>query len=383
MAAKKKVLYSIVKHGDLQTIVVTIGDEQKVTESTNPNWDKIVEGAKKGDTSIFNLFEPLKEVEEKFAKIPDQRLSDRLAIRNRRVYWDGDPQNNALSEQLLRFVREGLPFMALVNFYDKISQNPSKNSQEQLYGWLNTHKFTITEDGDILGYKGYRKGEDGKTFYSTTAGHGFVNDQEFNGTTIPCKIGDVVTMPRSEVVDNPLAACSVGLHIGTPSYARGFGNVRVAVLINPRDVVSVPKHDSENKMRVCRYYVLELADKDTVSALKKGAPAWEPKDPVKPEVQEQQDRVDEEVEQPKSEILEDEKPKGKPKPSRRTVKVKGKVTKSEPRGYTVSSTEKVHWNDPEVIKQLKAADTPAKRRQAFPGVSDSTLRKRRKEALSR
>lgn len=424
MTKPKKVKYKITKHNDLEVISATIGGEIYVTESTNPNWARIVKGAKDDDPTIADLFEPLKEVEKQFKEVADQRLSERLTIRNRAVYWDGDRQDNALTKQILRFLTEGLPFGALVAFYDKISQNPSRNSQSQLFGWLQTHRFTITDDGDILGYKGYAKS--GTGFLSTSAGHAFVNDKEFKGQQIPCKIGDVVTMPRNEVADNPSAACSTGLHIGTPTYAKGFGNVRVAVLINPRDVVSVPSADSNNKMRVCRYYVLELAADDHVSAMRDKAPKWEPEKPVDPVVEKAQEAEGLEEPppvQPKSEILEDEKPvaekakakrastKGKgtsqkagrasgarspakdaaksaaagPIEATRDAMEAGKIVRKPPEsddsaGHTVVGQAKVDWNDPAVRRKLKAADTPEKRRKAFPDVSDSTLRKRYKEA---
>lgn len=405
MTKPKQVKYKITRHNDLEVISATIGGEIYVTESTNPNWSRILKGAKEDDPKIADLFEPIREVERQFKDVPDQRLSERLTVRKRQIYWDGDKQDNSLTQQILRFLAEGLPFTALVNFYDKISQNPSKNSQEQLFNWLQTHKFTITDNGDILGYKGYDKV--GTGFQSTSMGHAFVNDKEYNGH-IPCKIGDVVTMPRHEVADNPAASCSTGLHIGTPGYARGFGNVRVAVLINPRDVVSVPKHDSNNKMRVCRYYVLELAATDHVSAMRDNAPKWEPEKPVDPVVEQAQEAagLDEPLpEQPKSEILADEKPtepkvSGPKGPRRGSIlrdkdtsskagakaPAKGKAKpepKDEPIGHTVSSTEKYDWNNPETRKKLKAADTAEKRRKAFPGVSDSTLRKRYADLFKR
>ena len=63
---------------------------------------------------------------------------------------------------------------------------------------------------------------------------------------------------RSKVVANSSIGCAVGLHAGTHEYASGFAQGKlVLVKINPRDVVSVPTDCDAQKLRVCRYEVLE------------------------------------------------------------------------------------------------------------------------------
>ena len=70
-------------------------------------------------------------------------------------------------------------------------------------------------------------------------------------------------MPRSEVDPNSDSYCSVGLHVGTWSYAQDYAcasnRVMIKVLVHPRDVVMVPG-DSNEKMRVCRYVILESVE---------------------------------------------------------------------------------------------------------------------------
>lgn len=306
--------HKVVRVGDRQTVTVTVdGEMHGPVDDTHPKYAEIVAAAKAKDPKVVDLMSPIKKVALGF-----HELSDRLVVRDRNVFWDGDVVNNSLTEQIIRFIEEGLDFQPLVFFYDKISQNPSKHSQEQLFNWLKSHKFTITAEGDILGYKGYRslaQPKDGKKYQSTASGTASVNGKEYQNQYIPCDIGDTVTMPRSKVVDNPNADCSVGLHIGSPDYAKGYGDTRMAVLINPRDVVSVPDHANYQKMRVCRYYVMELADKQTIEALRKDAPKWEPSKPAPP-VEEKTAETKPKTKsgpkdptpvQPKSSILEDEK----------------------------------------------------------------------------
>jgi hypothetical protein len=75
-------------------------------------------------------------------------------------------------------------------------------------------------------------------------------------------VGQVVTVRRNMVDDNPDNACSYGLHAGSFNYVRGFaqlGDNIIIVKINPKDVVSVPNHNT-TKLRCCRYEVTELCE---------------------------------------------------------------------------------------------------------------------------
>jgi hypothetical protein len=67
-------------------------------------------------------------------------------------------------------------------------------------------------------------------------------------------------MARSLVDDNRDVACSVGLHVGNHHYASTFlggGSKLLTVKVNPRDVVSVPSDSNDEKIRACRFTVLE------------------------------------------------------------------------------------------------------------------------------
>src|SRR5690606_6818039 len=132
---------------------------------------------------------------------------------------------------------------------------PDKRSREQLFTWLQSHEFTITEEGDILGYKGVRLTHDENGFTSISTGTAYVDGKMHTGA-IPNPIGAVVSMPRAQVQNDPNVACHVGLHVGDWSYASGFAQGAVLeVHVNPRDVVSIPHDSSQRKMRCCKYKV--------------------------------------------------------------------------------------------------------------------------------
>lgn len=254
------VKYNLVGSGDTQNITVFVDGELFTADESHPNFDKIVEGARKGDKSITSLFDVLKTVKAKL--VP---LSERIAVYSGTVYFDGTPVHDALADQIARFVEDGADFAPLVKFWEKLATNPDKHSREQLYKWLTAEKFTITDDGDILGYKGLTA-----DYKSVHKGPGIVNDVPSDGAGgLDNSVGNVVTIDRSKVVHDPRSSCAFGLHVGTWGYASTFhsGGKVVEVLVNPRDVVSVPTDAGGQKMRVSRYTVLADAQSKRTGAV--------------------------------------------------------------------------------------------------------------------
>jgi hypothetical protein len=147
-----------------------------------------------------------------------------------------------------------LDFAPLVNFLEKAKTNPSLKSVDDLYRWVSNGDLVIDPDGYIIAYKGVAVNDQGVSV-SVHRGKALVNGEEVSGQ-IPNVAGTTVTMPRTEVHDDEAVACSTGLHVGTYRYASSFAPRLILVKINPRDVVSVPKDTSSEKMRVCRYVVL-------------------------------------------------------------------------------------------------------------------------------
>ena len=177
-----------------------------------------------------------------------------MAVRHGKVYYGGVRIEGGLADTIAEYVMEGnADWEPLALFLDKVMRNPNQHSREQLYEWLKHLSFQINEEGDIIGYKGVNL-----DYKSSTAGVGIVNGERVNGR-LDNSIGNIVSMPRKMVAHNPSVACSVGLHVGTYSYARNFGSKVIRVVVDPRDVVSVPTDCNGQKLRVCRYKVLEDA----------------------------------------------------------------------------------------------------------------------------
>lgn len=219
-------------------------------DSNHPHWKAIVEGLRNGDESVFELFDVAGGLMTRLRK-----LSDRIDYDGKNILFDGDVVDNALASQIQRFLEQGVEdYKPLVKFWEKVAMNPNQHSREQLYRWLASHDFTVTEDGDIVGYKGV-KTRDGKLF-STAAGTALVDGKVHKGY-IPNAIGSTVTMPRSEVRHDPNNTCSTGLHVANFDYAKGYGDTTLEVHVHPRDVVSVPSDANGRKMRCCKYKIVQ------------------------------------------------------------------------------------------------------------------------------
>jgi len=259
----------IVNMDNLTVITVVVDGEPYCASNEHPNFSEIVDRASKGDASVVDLFDVSNTIAKKF-----EYLSDRVSVSDGVVYFDGEPINSVLNTQIVEFMKNGMDFMPLVNFYEKLEQNPNEDSRNQLYAWLDAHKFTITPEGDLLGYKGVALDANGD-YVSVNHGRAIVNGQEVRGA-IPNKIGDVVTMPRSEVQFDPSVGCSTGLHVGTWNYAKDWAKGAVLeVAVNPRDVVSVPHDCSAQKLRTCRYVVTGVATGDYGTPLRAASNTWD------------------------------------------------------------------------------------------------------------
>lgn len=177
------------------------------------------------------------------------------------VYRNGLPIHNVVTDRILQFQDEGLPFEPLVKFLENLVQNPSERSITELYKFLE-HKFMpITEDGCFLAYKAVQG-----DYLSITSGSTEVKVSKDGGKTwskvtgqVPNNVGNIVEVERSQVDADANRTCSYGLHAGSLEYAQDFGGSgsrMVVIKINPRDAVSVPIDANAQKLRSSRYEVI-------------------------------------------------------------------------------------------------------------------------------
>lgn len=275
--------YNIVKNNDRVTSVTVFHKgEDYVATPAHPNFTLILNAVERGDSArkVIGLFDTYKTIGDRlkgvarrlFSKTPSgqppspdrpsergrrevlRRIGEKVTVKGRTVHYDGEEMHGVLADTIARFASEGNEDWApLALFLDKVMTNPNPHSREQLYDWLNHFSFQITDEGDFVAYKGV-----GRDFMSDRSGVGIVNGNRVR-SRLDNSIGNVVEMPRNMVTHNPKVACARGLHVGTWEYASGFMQKTVRVVVNPRDVVSVPTDCNGQKLRVCKYKVIEEA----------------------------------------------------------------------------------------------------------------------------
>lgn len=225
-----------------------------VATDQHPNYAAILEALKAGAPAVevADLFDIAKAVARTF-----DQLTERVAVSSGRVYFDGDELHEAITDHIVRALDGGNEetAFALAAFLENLAANPSQRSREQLYEWLATSQFTIDGTGDIIAYKGVNA-----DLTSRNSGKAVVDGEEHEDGPVPNELGSCIEFPRSEVVDDAAVGCATGLHVGTWDYASGFGSTVLKVAVNPRDVVSVPTDCSAQKVRCCRYVVLDIVD---------------------------------------------------------------------------------------------------------------------------
>ncbi len=204
-------------------------------------------------------FEPVRELLKAGVNTPEeeQRLltllyqttaiqnyyGGRINIQDGYLYYEGEQIHNVVVDRILTFMREGIPHEPLIRFLEKLLENPSRRSVEQLYSFLEHKNLPITPEGNFLAYKAVQE-----NYYDKWSG------------TIDNHPGQTVEMPRRGVDDNPEHNCSYGYHCGSIEYVRIYGynltDRYVIVEVDPKNVVSVPNDHACQKLRVCKYRVV-------------------------------------------------------------------------------------------------------------------------------
>ena len=245
--------YSYSKNGNVESIAALIDGELCQATSDHPAWDTIKANCFDGTLTLADFDLGQKVIEY-------MKLSEFVTVADGELFYGDEPMYGLLADKILSSLKAGDEAQPLVLFAEHLAENPSRNSRDQLFQWLDKAGLQLDDDGFVIGYKSVVSS--GSQFKSVSAGTAWVNGTKHVGN-IPQTVGDYVAMPRHEVTDNPSVACSYGLHVGTLKYATNFtGDVILEVHVNPRDVVSVPMDSGFEKMRVCEYYVAGIYNPD-------------------------------------------------------------------------------------------------------------------------
>ena len=291
--------------------------EQVTKLVSNPTEEEIIE--------IFNpKLNEIRESNAKVQELVDVLLKSGLfEERNGSYYRIGNPIS--VPKMLLEKYKDALQetdeiaqsyFTSLDNFWLKCSLNPNVYARENLFEFLSRWEFVITQKGYVVTYRNANLKQEGNkklhdfiaTNYTKIKGqkkapknykviknhqddlHLVKVDDGFNvgwinignlqdlynnlsnlsetvytdahsGTT-QIRIGEVVSIPL-EKCDLSQNECSAGLHTASSGWLERnyYGSVGLVCLVNPMNIVSVPKGDY-GKMRSSSYLPIGLAEYD-------------------------------------------------------------------------------------------------------------------------
>ncbi len=255
----KNIAFTITGSGKICTV---IEGKAYTVEKTHTNYDSILATVKEMDwnkfVSLVDLTSPIK------AYLENSNTAGKVELNDGAITYEGEVIHNSLTNRILDFVKEGLPFEPLMNFLGNLMLNPSKRAVDELYDFLEAGELPITEDGYFLAYKN-------------------VNDNymDIHSGTFDNSIGKVCKMPRNKVNDDKNETCSDGLHFCSikylPHFSASEGGHTMIVKINPRDCVSFPVDYNNTKGRCCEYEVVAEYTGDYNKEIEEGRNGFEDK----------------------------------------------------------------------------------------------------------
>jgi hypothetical protein len=160
------------------------------------------------------------------------------------VWYKNTIMGDGISKRILSMFEEGFDITPMTNFLENVMLNPSAESRQELFEFLDQNDLPITPDGDFLAYKKVR-----------------LDYMDVHSGTISNKVGENPKMDRVHVDADRRNECSNGLHFCSYTYLSNFSGRRVMILkINPKNVVSIPNDYNRAKGRCSEYVVVGEVD---------------------------------------------------------------------------------------------------------------------------
>lgn len=252
-----------------KTLVVSANRQHFIFGPVHPGQSKALEVITRWVSGELDADDAIQVIDESHspAKVINTELrsvSSRFSYFDGQLRFDGDVINKTLTRIMLERIKAGdNNWRSLAHFMVKLANNPSAESRRALYRWISDRHLTITQDGMVVGYKGVTEygtsQHSGKGIIHSQDDQGYIQTQYIEYGRLPNVPGTWVEFPRTEIDPDPSTACGVGLHVGSKYYAENFGQRLLTVLVDPAAVVMVPKDAEGQKMRVCQYYVTDIA----------------------------------------------------------------------------------------------------------------------------
>jgi hypothetical protein len=221
-------------------IVVYYNGILQNVSSTHPVYDQVVAAVRKEDwAEVERLVDLTKVIRDSLENEPGFEVEAGSIKLNGRAFPD------MISQKALSMIKSGHSVAVLARFLRKLIDNPYLVGQDGLLRFCEANGILLHEDGDLIAFKGVD--EDWLDCHSRTISNAI-------GAVIPRKA-------HWEVDRNPAVPCSVGYHVGSESFARGYGQRTVLVKVDPRDWIETPNDMQFGKGRVCFYQVIAEMDR--------------------------------------------------------------------------------------------------------------------------
>lgn len=225
------------------SITILIDNYPEVVSSAHPNFDLIAEAIQNGD---WDEIPDLVKVADTIVKASRGGFT----IRNDEVYYNDTLVTGRIGEVMISYIRNGLDLQPLLNFYEKLQQNPRYSVVNELYDFIEQADTVVFHpDGDFIAYKLVR--DDYRDIYS-----GRVDNSP--GQKLP-------RLESNQVDDDRYRTCSKGYHFCSAGYLPHYGSANsrvVLVKINPADVVAIPTDYNYAKGRATTYEILAEVPRD-------------------------------------------------------------------------------------------------------------------------
>lgn len=213
-----------------------------------------------------------------------------IEFRGNALYFRDYKVPTLLTNKIVSMYDQGFPFKPFVRFYERLLNTPSNNVLNQLFDYLESGKWPLLSDGRVMAYKVVLNNSYKGREYSDKEVNAIQNKQypvkvtyentsetfkevlkardyiDCHSRSVPQGVGDIISVSRNSVDDDPEVPCSYGLHVGTFTYTSNYGSVFggsdviLNVAVCPSDWVSVPRDYDCNKSRVCKYEIISVSN---------------------------------------------------------------------------------------------------------------------------
>lgn len=248
-----------------KVIVIMSSGERYTKEVTDDEYLEILTHLQDDEWLRYNLIVGYQETKDKYNEYKRliEEVKDVPFITydpiDHCAYWK-EVSNHTLPEDFLRSITDAYKsndekaLKAYKNFWTLLSLNPDEYCRKNLWWFLQMHGLVVSSSGFFIAYRNAEKTNDiddeGNPIYTDTHSH-----------TTRISIGHSVSIDREDCDCNSDRECSEGLHVASVNWLKEnyFGDTGLVTLVNPYNVVAVPKNSEYGKLRCCEYIPIDYA----------------------------------------------------------------------------------------------------------------------------